>query len=157
MSRGTITKRTWSTRQGETRTAWLVRYLDPIRRRISKQFPTKREAMAWLDQAREVPRTGPVVLSMEEIKRLRSALCGVYFLFLSGQLQRIGQSSDVRKRLAAHQRNGIRFDDCCILHCAPEHLLVLEGLYVERFRPPHNHELRHRQAQPTGRDLGAAP
>jgi integrase len=55
---GTIRKRTWITRKGETRTAWLADYFDQKRKRHTKQFPTKKAADAWLLRARGEVRDG---------------------------------------------------------------------------------------------------
>jgi hypothetical protein len=55
---GTIRKRTWVTRRGETKTAWLADYFDQNRHRHTKQFATKRAADAWLLQTRGEVRDG---------------------------------------------------------------------------------------------------
>jgi integrase len=55
---GTIRKRTWVTRKGETKTAWLADYFDQKRKRHTKQFPTKKAADAWLLRARGEVRDG---------------------------------------------------------------------------------------------------
>jgi len=55
---GTIRKRTWSTRKGVTKTAWLADYFDQKRKRHTKQFPTKKAADAWLLRARGEVRDG---------------------------------------------------------------------------------------------------
>jgi integrase len=55
---GTIRKRTWVSRKGGQKTAWLVDYFDQQRKRHTKQFPTKKAADAWLLQARGEVRDG---------------------------------------------------------------------------------------------------
>jgi integrase len=55
---GTIRKRTWTTRKGEEKTAWLADYFDQNRKRHTKQFVTKRAADAWLLKARGEVRDG---------------------------------------------------------------------------------------------------
>jgi integrase len=55
---GTIRKRTWATRKGESKTAWVADYFDQHRRRHKKQFATRRAADAWLLQARGEVRDG---------------------------------------------------------------------------------------------------
>jgi integrase len=55
---GSIRKRTWVTRKGETKTAWLADYFDQKRQRHTKQFPTKKAADAWLLRARGEVRDG---------------------------------------------------------------------------------------------------
>src|SRR6476661_4350786 len=55
---GTIRKRTWTTRKGETKTAWPADYFDQKRQRHTKQFPTKKAADAWLLKARGEVRDG---------------------------------------------------------------------------------------------------
>jgi integrase len=49
---GTIRKRVWVTRNGETKSAWLADYFDQHRKRHTKQFTTKKAADAWLLRAR---------------------------------------------------------------------------------------------------------
>jgi integrase len=49
---GTIRKRTWVTRKGETKTAWQVDYSDQDGNRRRQNFGTRREADAWLVKAR---------------------------------------------------------------------------------------------------------
>src|SRR5580693_7587169 len=55
---GTIRKRTWVTRKGETKTAWLADYFDQKRNRHTKQFRTKKAADTWLLRARGEVRDG---------------------------------------------------------------------------------------------------
>jgi integrase len=55
---GTIRKRSWTNRNGETRVAWQADYFDQNRVRHKKQFDTKREADRWLLQARGEVRDG---------------------------------------------------------------------------------------------------
>jgi integrase len=55
---GTVRKRSWTTRQGEIKTAWTADYFDQQRNRHTKQFPTKKAANAWLLQARVEVRAG---------------------------------------------------------------------------------------------------
>ena len=55
---GTIRKRTWTTRKGEIKTAWVADYFDQRRNRHKKQFPTKKAADAWLLRARGEVRDG---------------------------------------------------------------------------------------------------
>src|SRR6516162_2129806 len=55
---GTIRKRSWVTRKGETKTAWLADYFDQKRKRHTKQFPTRKAADAWLSQAKIEVRDG---------------------------------------------------------------------------------------------------
>jgi integrase len=54
---GTIRKRTWTTRKGETKTAWQVDYSDQDGHRRRRNFTTRKAADAWLVGARhEVSR-----------------------------------------------------------------------------------------------------
>jgi integrase len=55
---GTIRKRSWTTRKGETKTAWLADYFDQTRKRHTKQFTTKKAADIWLLRARGEVRDG---------------------------------------------------------------------------------------------------
>jgi integrase len=45
---GTVRKITWTTRKGETRTAWQATYFDQDRKRYRKSFATRKAADAWL-------------------------------------------------------------------------------------------------------------
>lgn len=53
-----VKKRTWVTKQGESREAWIADYRDQRRVRRLKTFATKKEADAWLDTARQEIRQG---------------------------------------------------------------------------------------------------
>jgi integrase len=55
---GTVRKRTWVTRKGETKTAWLADYFDQHRKRHKRQFATKKAASDWLDTVRYEVKTG---------------------------------------------------------------------------------------------------
>jgi integrase len=49
---GTVRKRTWATKQGEIKTAWVADYFDQHSARHLKTFPTKTSATAWLAETR---------------------------------------------------------------------------------------------------------
>jgi integrase len=49
---GTIRKRTWTTRKGEEKTAWVADYFDQHRKRHKRQFATRRAADVWLLKVR---------------------------------------------------------------------------------------------------------
>ncbi|MEM6900160.1 MAG: tyrosine-type recombinase/integrase [Pseudomonadota bacterium] len=53
-----IRKREWTSPKGQKKTAWLVDYKDQNGRRRAKQFPTKKEAEAYGDRARDEIRQG---------------------------------------------------------------------------------------------------
>ena len=55
---GTIRKRSWATRKGETKTAWTANYPDRDGKWHLKTFATKRAADAWLTQAKGEVRDG---------------------------------------------------------------------------------------------------
>jgi integrase len=55
---GTVRKRSWVTRKGAEKSAWVAYYFDQKRKRHNKSFPTKRAAEAWLLQARSEVRDG---------------------------------------------------------------------------------------------------
>jgi integrase len=55
---GTIRKRSWQTRKGEEKSAWVADYFDQNRNRHTKQFQTKKAADAWLLRARGEVRDG---------------------------------------------------------------------------------------------------
>ena len=48
----TIRKRTWTTRRGESKSAWIADYTDQAGKQHIKTFATKRAADAWLVTAR---------------------------------------------------------------------------------------------------------
>jgi hypothetical protein len=90
---------------------------------------------------------GSRILSSERIRELPSLSCGVYFLFNGRQLQRIGQSTDMFGRIAAHRGDKkIPFDEVRILRCKPEDLDMLEAAYIRRYDPPFNQEIKRRRA-----------
>ena len=45
---GTVRKRTWTTRKGETKAAWQAVYFDQNRKRHARQFTTRPAADTWL-------------------------------------------------------------------------------------------------------------
>lgn len=53
-----IRKRTWTTKAGEAKTAWLVDYSDQSGKRHVKTFTRKRDADAWMVDARHEIRQG---------------------------------------------------------------------------------------------------
>lgn len=55
---GTVRKRSWVTRKGETKTAWTADYFDQNRKRHTRQFVTRKAADAWLLRARGEVRDG---------------------------------------------------------------------------------------------------
>jgi hypothetical protein len=145
---GTIRKRSWVTRKGEPKTAWTANYKDQAGSWRLKTFPTKKAADAWLHGVRAAGRGAPVLLSLDEIRKTPSLVCGIYFLFLEDRLVRIGQSADVAQRIKVHRREKrIPFDNCHVVHCLPAQLDVLEALYIAKFKPPYNRELSLRRSR----------
>jgi integrase len=55
---GKVRKRTWSTRDGEVKTAWIADYYDQHRKRRQRTFPSKGAAEDWLDNAKIEVKTG---------------------------------------------------------------------------------------------------
>ena len=53
-----VKERTWTTKSGETRTAWIADYRDQQGVRRLKTFQRKKDADAWLDQAKQEVRQG---------------------------------------------------------------------------------------------------
>ena len=65
--------------------------------------------------------------------------CGVYHLYLCGQLQYIGQSTNVFSRLAAHMKNApFEFDAFQVFPCAQSILLKNEAAAIRKHRPRWN-------------------
>jgi hypothetical protein len=147
------------------KTTWLTDYVDQEGKRHNKTFTTRRAAEAFradvMSTAAHIRRNGPfqlvleqptydntaLPLSIEQIRTLPSpVVCGIYFLFLNGEMQRIGQSVDVAQRVQTHrQQKRVPFDECHVLQCRPEDLDMLEALYIRKFDPPHNGELKRRR------------
>jgi integrase len=55
---GVVRKRTWTTRKGEIKSAWVVDYRDQDSRRHLKTFVTKKAADAWLVDVRSEVKSG---------------------------------------------------------------------------------------------------
>ena len=53
-----ISKREWVNKKGEARSAWEAAYSDQKGKRRRKQFPRKRDAVAWLVNARSEIASG---------------------------------------------------------------------------------------------------
>jgi hypothetical protein len=62
----------------------------------------------------------------------------VYFLYLKGKLQYIGQSTDPSGRLSQHRKMGKLFDRVFVLPVPSFMLARVEGALIRRFRPPLN-------------------
>lgn len=62
----------------------------------------------------------------------------VYFLYLKGALQYIGQSTDPSGRLAQHRKMGKMFDRVFVLPLPIFMLARVEGALIRRFKPPLN-------------------
>jgi hypothetical protein len=71
---GTIRKRTWVTRKGEAKSAWLADYFDQKRKRHTKQFPTKKAADGWLLRARGEVRDGTHTPDAESLTIAQAAM-----------------------------------------------------------------------------------
>jgi hypothetical protein len=64
--------------------------------------------------------------------------CGVYFLYLKGALQYIGQSLDPSARIAQHRSQGKVFDHVFVLPTPAFMLGQVEGVMIRKFKPPLN-------------------
>jgi hypothetical protein len=114
-------------------------------------------------KTKEVPQAEERYLSLTEIKELpRPTESGIYFLFLGGALQYIGQSANVFTRVAAHRKGGaISFDDWVVISAPLGDLDAIEANYIRKFKPPFNRGLRrlptdtHVGTHILGRSLGA--
>lgn len=62
---------------------------------------------------------------------------GIYFLYLRGKLQYIGQAVDVYARIAVHRREKT-FDEAKFLACTREELNDWEGFFIRLLEPPLN-------------------
>jgi hypothetical protein len=63
---------------------------------------------------------------------------GVYFLYLKGALQYIGQSAEPSNRLVNHRKAGKVFDRVFLLPVPSFMLARVEGAMIRKFRPPLN-------------------
>lgn len=64
---------------------------------------------------------------------------GVYSLFLAGELQYVGQSTNILSRVGVHYHLGkIKFDTFSFERCAPEQLNDLEKKRIIELLPPLN-------------------
>ncbi len=63
---------------------------------------------------------------------------GVYFLYLGGKLQYIGQSIEPASRLSQHRHSGKVFDRAYIIPVPAFELDRVEGALIRHFRPPLN-------------------
>ncbi len=75
------------------------------------------------------------------IKKLEdsSVLCGVYFLFTHRELVYIGQSINIRSRIAGHQQNSkIDFDSVFFIEVDADKLIEIENDYIIRYDPKYN-------------------
>jgi len=63
---------------------------------------------------------------------------GVYFLYLEGALQYIGQSIEPASRLSQHRRGGKMFDRAFVIPVPAFMLDQVEGALIRHFRPPLN-------------------
>jgi integrase len=103
---GTVRKRTWTTRQGETNTAWVADYFDQHRKRHTRQFSTKRGADAWLTRTKvdvasgihtpdadsiTVKEAAELWLSRRETQLLERGTLRVYHGYAAHILPRLGR------------------------------------------------------------------
>ncbi len=67
------------------------------------------------------------------------ALCGVYFLFIHRELVYVGQSTNIRNRIATHrQDNRIDFDSVFFIEVDEDKLIQVEKGYIIRYDPKYN-------------------
>lgn len=67
--------------------------------------------------------------------------CGVYFLYLGGQLQYIGQSRNIYSRIAKHMESApFEFDRFVVSDCAPGELAEKEAAAIRLFEPKWNRD-----------------
>ncbi len=101
-------------------------------------------SMHYLNQE-SASLTGHRLLSHEEIITKASALArehftGVYFLIHHQTVVYVGQAVNIPSRVA-HHRGTKAFDSMAYIPCAPEHLDVIESLYIHSLRPRLNGRL----------------
>jgi hypothetical protein len=150
-----VSKRKWTTRNGETKEAWVATFKDQQGKRRLQTFDLKKDA----DQFHAEIRTAKKVLLVErrlphltDFKRVPPSLhevvglhdltsyckmSGVYFLCRDGALLYVGQSVDVITRFGQHRRH-FDFDTALFMPCAPEDLDRVESEFIRELRPPMN-------------------
>jgi integrase len=72
-----VKERTWTTKNGETRTAWIADYRDQQGVRRLKTFQRKKDADAWLDQAKVEIRQGTHTAPVQAGPSQRLGACGL--------------------------------------------------------------------------------
>lgn len=82
----------------------------------------------------------PSDLPLEIIKLGPAAFCGIYFLYLEGELQYVGQSVNVPSRVRDHHTNK-RFDAAYFLPVPLAALAETERFYIQRLNPLLNRKM----------------
>lgn len=73
---------------------------------------------------------------------------GVYFLYLRGELQYVGQSIEPSIRLAQHRNAGKMYDRAFLVPCPGFLMDKFEGALIRHFRPPLNGNMSPRGTCP---------
>jgi len=69
-------------------------------------------------------------------------ICGIYCLFSKQHLSYVGQSVNVRLRIATHRSEGrIPFDDAVVFKCMPGDMDELESVLIRNLLPDFNRAL----------------
>lgn len=74
------------------------------------------------------------------IPNLRAlAQSGIYFLLAEGEVVYVGQSVDMRRRVADHIGDGLKvFDAVSFVPCHPDKLISVEAKFIRRYAPKYN-------------------
>ncbi|MFC2100099.1 hypothetical protein ACFLSF_04640 [Candidatus Bipolaricaulota bacterium] len=72
-----------------------------------------------------------------DIKRLPGCICGVYFLFQSGEVTYVGSSENVMPQIYRHMKDR-NVDSFAVHECAPFELEELAGDYIAEHGPREN-------------------
>lgn len=80
------------------------------------------------------------LLSLEALAALPSTPgCGLYFLWAGNEIQYIGRSVDIKRRVSTHRfMKRVQFDRHTVLELPPQNLAIAEFAYVSKFKPPMN-------------------
>ena len=70
-------------------------------------------------------------------------ICGVYMLFLSGEIMYVGRSTDIISRINTHSNDKSKEFDCySYIQCDPEDLDMFERSLIEKYLPKLNTDTR---------------
>ncbi len=100
-----------------------------------------RRDVGLMKRWRPLARTHDDLLDHINLLKLRLPVLirsGVYFLYRGHELQYIGQSVSIFRRIYDHLSAGVDFDSFAFVEFDPSELLEWEARYIAKFEPPLN-------------------